>query len=116
MAAQHFEHRRACNLLLVEDALEHWRFKNAEPDPQPYPDHNDAEPERHPPTPSEELIAGNRAEDQYRDIGDEETRRAAPLRPRGDEAGMCVGLCPLHRDQRGTTPFAANADPLDKAD
>ena len=114
--AEHFDDRRARHLLLIEDALEDRSLEDSKADPQAERNHHDADPERHAPSPVEELITRNRAEREDRDVGDEQTGRRTPLRPRGDEPAMRIGLGPLHRDQCSAAPFAANADPLDKAD
>jgi hypothetical protein len=102
--------------LLIEDALEHRRFEDAEADPQPDSDHDDADPERHAPAPVQKVIAGNRAEYEDGDIRDEQSGRSTPLRPRGDEAAMGICFRPLHRDQGRAAPLAADADPLNEAD
>jgi len=115
LSAKHLDNRRARHLLLIEDALEYRRLEDAQANPHADRDHDDADPERHAPSPGQELIAGNRAEHEHHDVGDEEPGRSAPLRPGGDEAAMCVGLGPFHRDQGRATPFAADADPLDEA-
>jgi hypothetical protein len=81
LLAKHFEDRHARDLLLVEDALEHRRLENAEPDPHPDADHDDADPERHTPAPGEKLVPGDRAEHEDGNVGEEEASRGAPLRP-----------------------------------
>src|SRR5262249_51926909 len=63
-----------------------------------------------------ELVAGDGAEGQYRDVGQQQAGRPAELRPRRDEAAMLVGPRPLHRQQHRAAPFAADADALDEAD
>jgi hypothetical protein len=63
-----------------------------------------------------ELVAGNRAEHQHRQVRQQQPRRPAELRPRGDEAAMLVRARPFHRQQHRTAPFATDSDPLDKAD
>ena len=115
LAPQHLQHRRARDLLPVEDALKHGRFEKAQPNVEPDPDHDDRQPERHPPSPFEELIARNRAEDQHENVGEEEPGRTTPLRPGGDKAAMLVGPRPFHRHQGRAAPLAADADALDKA-
>src|SRR5215467_741432 len=114
MPAEDFDDRRARYLLLIENALEDRGLKDSKADPKTDCDHYDADPKRHAPSPGEELITGNRTEHEDRDIGDEQARRRAPLRPRGYKPAMRVGLGPLHRHQGGAAPFAANADPLDE--
>src|SRR6202040_2426790 len=110
--AKHLDNWRARHRLLIEDALDHRRFEDAEADPQPDSDHDDADPERHAPAPVQKLIAGNRAEYEDGDIRDEQSGRSTPLRPRGDEAAMGICLRPLHRDQGRAAPLAADGSTL----
>ena len=60
-------------------------------------------------------VARQRAENQHRDVGQEQTGRHAKLRPGRDEAPVLVAARPLHRHQHGAAPLAAHADPLDEA-
>ena len=60
-------------------------------------------------------IAGDGAERQHREIGQEQPGRHAELRPGGDEAAMLVAARPLHRQQHRAAPFAADADALQEA-
>ncbi len=90
-------------------------LENPEANVKSDPDHHDAQPERDAPTPGQELVARNRAEDQHDEVRQEQAGGTAPLRPGGDEAAMGVGLGPFHRDQGGATPFAADAHALQKA-
>jgi hypothetical protein len=46
---------------------------------------------------------------------DRNSPAGAPLRPGGDEAAMAGGARPLHRQEDRAAPFAADPDPLDRA-
>jgi hypothetical protein len=111
---EHLDDRRALDLALRYQLFEHRRLENAEPHPQADSDQDDTEQEGYAPAPLEELVAGERAEREDREVGEEETRRHAELRPGCDEAAIVMGACPFHRDQHRATPFAAHADPLDR--
>ena len=56
------------------------------------------------------------AEHEHRNVCQQQAGRPAELRPRGDEAAVLVGPCPLHREQHRAAPLAADADALDEAD
>src|SRR5262249_21212557 len=62
------------------------RFENAEPDVEPDADQHDAECKGQPPTPDQEFVAGDLAEGEYREIGQEQPAWDAELGPGGDES------------------------------
>ena len=64
----------------------------------------------------QELVAGQPAEHQHREIGEKQPRRRAELRPRRDKPAILVGSRPFHRQQHRAAPFAADPDSLDQAD
>src|SRR5262249_18389290 len=68
------------------------------------------------PAPGQELVAGDFAEREDRQIGEEQTRWSTKLWPGRDKATVFVGAGPLHREQYRATPLAADADTLDQAD
>jgi hypothetical protein len=74
----------------------------------PAGDHDDARPEWDTPPPAEELVAGQRAERQHRQICEEQPGRGAELRPRCNKAAMRICAGPFHRQQYRTGPFAAD--------
>src|SRR6185437_5939334 len=112
---EHFDDRRALDLVLGDEAPEHRGFENAEADPQADGHHDDADEERDAPAPGQELIARVPAEEQHRDVGEEQAGGRAELRPRADEAAVLVGPRPFHRQQHRAAPLAADADALDQA-
>ena len=65
LSPQHFEHRRALDALFFDEAVNGRSLEDAETDIEPDPNHDDAEPERHAPSPGEELIARDPAEQQH---------------------------------------------------
>src|SRR6516165_7821900 len=98
MPFQHLDDRRTLDALLLDDAGEGWGLENAEPNVESDPDHDDAEPERHAPSPVEKLVARDPAEQQHDYIGEEQPGRTAPLRPRGNKPAMGISPGPFHRD------------------
>src|ERR1700747_809766 len=64
--AEPFQDRHAFDTFFVEHLLEDRGLGDAEPDPQTDPNHDNAEKERDPPSPNEELVTGKPAEEQYR--------------------------------------------------
>ena len=74
---------------------EHRGLENPEPDIEPDADHDDAEHERDAPAPDQELVAGDPAEHQHRDICQQQPGRRAELRPGRDEAAMGVRAAPI---------------------
>jgi hypothetical protein len=116
VAFEDFQDRHAFDAFLVEHLLEDRGFGDAEPDPQPDANHDDAEEERNPPSPDEELVARQPAEEQHRQVRQEQSGRPAELRPGGEEAAIFVGARPLHRQQHRAAPLAADPNPLDQAD
>src|SRR5438874_7558551 len=113
---EYFQDRHAFDALFGKHLLEDRGLGDAEPDPQTDPDHDNAEKERDPPSPNQELVAGKPAEEQHRQIRQEQSGGAAELRPGGEQAAIFVGSRPFHRQQYRSTPFAADADPLDRPD
>src|SRR5262249_36007634 len=107
--------RGALDLFFFDNALEDRSFEDAEADPQADPDHHDRDQERDAPAPDEELIAGNLAEDQHGEVGEEQAGGPAELRPGRDEAAVLVRARPFHREEDRAAPFAADADALDEA-
>ena len=77
----HLPDRHPLDPLLRKQSLERRRFQDAQPDVKPHGHHHDAEQERYPPAPDEELVAGKPTEEQHRQIGEQETAGAAQLRP-----------------------------------
>jgi hypothetical protein len=66
LALDDLECRHSFDPLLRDQTSEGGRFEDAEPDVKPNWDHDDAEKKGSTPSPGEELVAGNRAEDQHR--------------------------------------------------
>src|SRR5580700_335510 len=116
LTLDHLDDRHAFDALFRDEALECGGFENPEPDIEPDRDHNDAEQERDAPAPDQELVAGNPAEHEYREVGQQQAGGSAELRPGSDKAAMLVGACPLHRQQYRAAPFATDPDTLDEAD
>jgi hypothetical protein len=114
LTPKHFENRHALYALLFDDLLEDGRFKYPKPDPKPNAHHDDAEEERDPPSPDQELIPRQPAEAQNRRVRQEQPRWRAELGPGADEAAVFVGLGPFHCQQNRAAPFAADADALDQ--
>jgi hypothetical protein len=54
-------------------------------------------------------------EGQHREVGKEQARRSAELRPRGNEPALAVTARPFHRQENRATPLAAHADALKRA-
>jgi len=77
----HFDHRDAFDAVLAHQSRKDRGLENAEANVEADPDHNDAQPERHAPSPVEKLFARNRAESEHRQVRQEQSSRAAPLRP-----------------------------------
>src|SRR6202022_1771720 len=115
LALEYLKHGYALDALFVEHFLEDRCFEDAEPDPQTDPDHDDADQEWNAPAPDQKLVTGKPAEDQHRQIGQEEPGRRPELRPGGDETAIAVSSRPFHRQQHRAPPFAADPDPLDQA-
>jgi hypothetical protein len=109
---ENLEDRRLLNLVVVQKRLEHRRFENAEADPQANADQNDRQREGNTPAPDGELIAGQLAEGEHREIRKEQAARHAELRPGRHQAALAVVTRPFHRQQNGPAPFAADADTL----
>src|SRR5215472_7743169 len=78
---EHLDDRRAFDLVLGKDALEHRGLEDAETDPQPDGHHDNAHEERDAPAPGQELIARVPTEEQHGDVGEEQSGRRAELRP-----------------------------------
>src|SRR5437588_1916721 len=95
LALNDFEHWHPLYPLFGDETPEDRRLEDAEPDIEPDCDHDDAEHERDAPAPDEKLVAGNRAEHEYRQIRQQQPGRPAELRPGGDEAAMGVGARPF---------------------
>src|SRR5437660_8842307 len=115
LTLEHFQDRHAFDSLFVEHLLKDRGLGNTKPDPQTDPNHDNAEKERNPPSPSQELVTGPPTEEQHRQICQEQSGRPAELRPGGEKAAIFVGSRPFHRQQYRAAPFAADPDPLDKA-
>ena len=60
-------------------------------------------------------LAGDLAERQHREVGEEQPGGHAELRPRGDEAAIGIALGPFHGQQHRAAPLAADPDALDEA-
>jgi hypothetical protein len=113
---QHFDDRCAGDFLAIENALENRGLEDPETNPQADANHDDAEQERNAPAPDEELVAGNPAEHQHRDIRQEQSGGSTELRPRREKAAVLVGARPFHRQQHRAAPFAADTDALNQAE
>src|SRR6516225_7785428 len=79
LALEDLADRRAGDALLGEHLLKDRRLENAEPDPQPNGDHDEAQPERDAPAPAEKLVARQLTERQDHKVGEEEAHRSAKL-------------------------------------
>src|SRR6266704_3693574 len=112
LLSYNLDDRRLLDLVIVQKRLEHGRLENAEADPQADTDQNDRQREGNAPAPGRELIAGQLAEGEYREIREKQAARHAELRPRRYQAALAVVTRPFHRQQNGSTPFAADADAL----
>jgi hypothetical protein len=115
VALDDFEYRRALDFALGEEFSEDRRLENAESDIEPDPDEEEAEKERYPPAPGEELLSGHLAKREDGEVGEEKPAGHAELRPGGDEAAGMIGASPFHRHQHRAAPLAADPDPLDEA-
>src|SRR5215813_12310435 len=115
LALDDFDRWRSREALLRSETREDWRLEDAEPDIKSDCDHDDAEEERDTPAPGQKLVAGNLAEEQYRQVCQREPARSTELRPGGDETTVCVGSRPLHRQQYRAAPLAAHTDALNEA-
>ena len=116
VAADDLAHRGAFDATLLDQPLEERRLQHAQPDVQADPDQDDAEVERYPPTPAgEAFLTGDVAHDEQRAVREEQTDRDTKLGPAGDQAAPAA-VTPLHREQDRAAPFAADADPLGKAE
>ena len=115
LALEHFEHRHAFDALFVDHLLEDGGFENTKPDPQPDPNHDDADQKRDAPPPHQELVPGQPAERQNRQIGQKEPGGRAELRPGCDKTAMFGCSRPFHCQQYRASPLAADTDPLDQA-
>src|SRR5712672_3598761 len=71
LLSDNLDDRCLLDLVVVEKRLEHWRFENAEADPQADADQNDRQGEGNAPAPDGELIARQLAEGEHREIGQE---------------------------------------------
>ena len=96
MAAEHLDHRRAFEAVLRGEPGEDRRFENAEPDIEADRDQHDADEERHPPSPGKELIAGDLAEGERGEVGEE-------------EASATSRALAILRKKWGSKPFTARA-------
>jgi hypothetical protein len=67
------QHRRALDLALGEQFGEHRRLQNAQPDVEADADQHEAERERNPPAPGQELLAGHLAEGEHGEVGEEQS-------------------------------------------
>src|SRR5579883_2604790 len=114
LTLEYLDHRGARDPFVGNHFLKYRRFQDAEPDPQSDHDHDQAQPEWHPPPPAQKRRARQSAAGQDRKIGQKETGRPAPLRPRGEQSAVLVRSGPLHRQQHRPAPFAADPDPLDE--
>jgi hypothetical protein len=115
LAFDHFKNRHLLQPIGFYQRRKDRGLENAEADPKPDGDHDQAQVKRDTPAPGQKPVAGNGAERQHRKVRQEQPGRAAELRPRGDEAAMLVGSRPLHREQHRTAPFAADPDALYQA-
>src|SRR5438067_253419 len=115
LTLEHFQDRHAFDAFFVEHLLEDRGLGDAEPDPQTDSNHDNAEKERNPPSPNQELVTGPPTEEQHRQICQKQSGGPAKLRPSGEKAAIFVGSRPFHRQQYRAAPFAAHADPLDQA-
>ena len=116
VAPNNLRHRSRLDALRLQEPLEQRGFQDAQPDVQPDADQDDAEVEGNPPAPAgKPLRAGDVAHDQERPVRQEQANRNAELRPAGDQAALAP-MAPFHREKDGSSPLAANADPLDKAE
>src|SRR5262249_48263891 len=61
------------------------------------------------------LVARQLTERQDHEVGEEEARRSAKVRPRRDDPVIFTRTRPFHRQQDRATPFAADPDTLDEA-
>ena len=52
---------------------------------------------------------------EHRQVGEEQSRRHTELRPGRNEAAVCTGLRPLHRQEHRSAPLAADAHALNEA-
>jgi hypothetical protein len=62
----------------------------------------------------QQLVARQLTESQDHEVGEEEARRSAKLRPRRDDPVIFVRPRPFRRQQDRATPFAADPNPLDE--
>ncbi len=115
MLNDHRKHGLTLDLLLGQEFREDRGLENAEADIETNADEDDAERERNPPTPGDELVAGELAERQKGEVGEEQAAGYAELRPRRDEAARAVRARPFHRQQHRAAPLAADPDALNKA-
>ena len=99
--------RRSC-----ESRAKHRRLEDARTDVETNDDEREAEDERHPPAPDQELISGEGAAPEHGEVRQEQPDRDTELRPRRDESTMLVRLRPFHRQQHRAAPLAADADAL----
>ena len=102
-------------LLAVLDLLEFRRFRQREPDPQADDHQHDAEQERQPPAPGEELRVGHRGRRRSRTPACRARGRAARRAAASCRRSPAVLRRVLDRHQHGAAPLAAEAEALDQA-
>jgi hypothetical protein len=90
-------------------------FEDAQADVEADEHEHDVQQERDPPAPFQKGIAGQGAESEHRQVGEEQARRHTELRPGRNEAAVCAGLRPLHRQEHRSAPLAADAHALNEA-
>ncbi len=105
LTLDHLDDRGPLNTVFGYDPPERRRLHDAEPDVKSDGDHHDAEQERDAPAPDQKLVAGNAAEHEHCHVCQQQPGGSTELRPRGDEAAVLVGPCPLHRKQHRATPL-----------
>src|SRR6202035_1943294 len=81
LTLEYFQDGHAFNAFFVEHLLKDRGLADTEPDPQTDPDHDNAEKERNSPSPNQELVTGKPAEEQHRQISQEQSGRTAKLWP-----------------------------------
>src|SRR5262249_52223510 len=96
VALDHFQYRRALDSAPSQQIGEDRRLENAKPNIEPDPDEDEAQEERYPPAPGEELLARHLAKREHGEVGEEKPAGHAELRPGGDEAARMIGARPFH--------------------
>src|SRR5207237_8161204 len=108
MAPEHLEHGLLYDLFRGDQAAEDRRLDDAEADPQSDEDEQQAQQEGNAPAPIDEVGTRDEAEDQNRQVGEQQAGRYAELGPAGVEGTPAVAA-QLHGGQHHDAPSTADA-------